>query len=152
MQRLVAHHARASRGVAKFGKQRFQLPRRRVPVQMHDAFALAPADQQLEPLHLHGEIQRLHPFDDDAQRVFVAEVVELGLVFAPDRLDPLLLTPPPVIGRRQCCEPTPGLALQLVVIVVQPLLVARQAPAQAAGERLQQHRDPGRQRRADYLE
>ena len=65
-----------------------------MPVELDHALALAAADQHVEALHRHVEVQRLDPFDGDAQGVVVAQIIELGTVFALDRLDPQRFAPP----------------------------------------------------------
>ena len=62
-----------------------------MPVELDHALALAAADQHLEALHRYIEVERLNPFDGDAQGVVAAQVVELGAVFALDRLDASVL-------------------------------------------------------------
>jgi hypothetical protein len=64
-----------------------------MPVELDQPLALAPADQHVEALHRHIEVQRLNPFDGHAQGVVVAQIVELGAVLALDGLDTQLLAP-----------------------------------------------------------
>jgi len=55
-------------------QRRLQQADGRVPVHRDDAFALAPLDQQLEPLHRCQQHQPLHPFDPQPECVFVPEI------------------------------------------------------------------------------
>jgi hypothetical protein len=48
----------------------------------------------VETLHRHVKVQRLNPFDGDAKGVIVTQIVELGAIFALDRLDPQHLSTP----------------------------------------------------------
>ena len=108
-----------------------------MPVEPDHTLPLAATDQYFEALHRHVEIQRLHPFDSDAQRIVAAQVVELGVVFALDRLDPKPLAPPVGLGPlsfrlRQRHEPRERGAAQVVVIGMDPVAVAFEAAAHGA--------------------
>ena len=87
MQLVVAHEAHAIEAEARLAQRWFGRSDQRVPVEPDRALALAAADQHLEALHRYIEVERLDPFDGDAQGVVVAQVVELGAIFALDRLD-----------------------------------------------------------------
>ena len=94
VQLVVAHEAHAIEAEARLAQQWFGRPDQRVPVEPDHALALAPADQHLETLHRYIEVERLDPFDGDAQGVVAAQVIELGTVFALDGLDTQRLAPP----------------------------------------------------------
>ena len=93
MQLVVADEAHPIEAEARLAQRRFGRSDQRVPVELDHALALAPADQHVEALHRHEEFERLDPIDGDAQRVVVAQVVELGAVFALDGRDPQRLAP-----------------------------------------------------------
>ena len=87
MQLVIADQAHAANAEPCFAERRFRGFDQRMPVEPDHALALATADQDLEALHRHIEIECLNPFDGDAQGVMVPEVIELGTVFALDRFD-----------------------------------------------------------------
>ena len=94
MQLVVADEAHAIEAEARLAQRWLGHLDQRMPVEPDHTLALAAADQYVEALHRYVEVQRLHPFDGDAQGVVAAQVVELGAVFALDRLDPQPLAPP----------------------------------------------------------
>src|SRR6516225_1098697 len=93
VQLVVAYEASPLAAEASLAKRRFGGPDQRMPVEPNDPLALAAPDQHLETLHRDVEIERLNPIDGDAQRIVVAQVVELGAIFALDSLDAQGLAP-----------------------------------------------------------
>ena len=137
MQPVVAHEAHAIHPDAGLAQRRLCGLRPGVPVEPDRAFALATADQHLQPLHRHVKLQRLHPLHRDAQRVVVAQIVELGAILALDRLDPQRLAPP--VGLRAVAvvargggKAAPRGTAQVVMIAVDAVAVALEPAAHRA--------------------
>jgi Holliday junction resolvasome RuvABC ATP-dependent DNA helicase subunit len=89
VQLVVAHQPHAIKAQPRLAERPLERPDQRVPVESDHALAFAAADQHLEALHWHIDLQGLDPFDSDAQRVVAPQVLELGAIFAFDRKDSL---------------------------------------------------------------
>jgi len=152
MQRVVTHEAGPLHRGAGFAKGRLQPPHRRVPVQAQRAVRLAAPDLDRETMHLHRQFERLDPLDGHPRGVLPREVVELGAVLPPDCLGALLLPMPSRIALGQRERPEHGLAAQVVVVEVQPVLVTAKPSPQAFDERVERRVQPGRQGPGDEVE
>ena len=84
---LLATSVAAAQTEPGFVQWRLQPADRRVPVYRDDALAFAPLDQQLETLYRRDEHKSLHPVGLDPERVLVPEIIDLGGIFALDRLN-----------------------------------------------------------------
>ena len=82
MQALVTGQPCAFEAEAPIAGKRLHEPGGGMPVEVNEPFALAALDQEAQALHRHEEFQALHPLDFDAQRVVVAQIIELGGIFA----------------------------------------------------------------------
>src|SRR6516225_9291866 len=141
VQLVVANEADPIAAEARLAERRLGRFCQRMPVEPHRALALAAADQYIEALHRQVKVQCLHPFDGDAQSVIVAQVVELGAIFALDRLDPQRLATSVGLGalslgtveRRKALE---RYAAHVVVIGVHAVAVALKPAAHDAQKRL----------------
>ena len=107
---VVADEAGPLAAETGLAKRRFGGPDQRMPVEPDDPLALAAPDQHLETLNRDVEVERLNPLDCDPQRIVVAQVVELGAIFALDSLDPQGLAPtigfsPVSLRTLKCREP-----------------------------------------------
>ena len=113
VQLVVADEAGRLAAEAGLAKRGFGRPDQRMPVEPNDPLALAAPDQHLETLNRDVEVERLNPLDCDPQRIVVAQVVELGAIFALDGLDPQGLAPtigfrPLSLRTRERREPLEG--------------------------------------------
>src|ERR1700688_1059199 len=90
MQALVADHPRGARADPPLADRRLVHPTQRMPIEVDHALALAAADQHLEPLHRHEQLEGLNPIDGDAERVVVSEIAEFRPILPFDRLDSLV--------------------------------------------------------------
>ena len=84
VQFLVADQTYPTETQTPVARRRFGQPGRGVPVELDQSFAFSPPDHHFQALHRHEQFQRLDPLRRHAQRVIVAQVVELGAVFAFD--------------------------------------------------------------------
>ena len=101
---------------------------------MDHALRFASPDLHLEALHRHRQIQCLHPLHADPHLILSGQIIDLGLVFAPDRRDTLLLAPTRRIALREPNKATHGFPVKVVVIGMQPVLVTAQPSEQALDE------------------
>jgi hypothetical protein len=113
MQLFIADEADPIAAVARLAQGRLRSFEQRVPIELDHALAFAAADQHVEALHRHIKFERLHPFDSDAQRIVVAQVIELGAILPRDRFNPHRLTPPVSFGALafgvgECRKPSAG--------------------------------------------
>lgn len=142
VQFLVADQTYPTETETPVARRRLGQPGDRVPVELDRPFAFSPADHHLQALHRHEQFKSLDPPDCDTQRVIVAEVVELGPVFALDARHPQrLATSIGVrllsIAARKDGEPLQRLPPQVVVIGMYPRPVAVEPPVHGAQERFQ---------------
>src|SRR5438552_1240442 len=77
VEAVVADEARALQAEPPVATQQLREARRRVPVKPHQPLAFPALDQDLVTLDGHEQFQPLYPFDRHAQRVVMAQVVEL---------------------------------------------------------------------------
>ena len=146
MQRVVAHQARPVGRGGELACRRLQRPRQRVPVQLDYPIRLAPTYLHRETMHLHREVQRLNPLDRHPRGILARQIVELGAIFDRDRLCPLQLPAALWVIFGQRGRAAHRLAMQIVVVDVQPVLVAIEAAPQTLDERIHHSVQPGRQR------
>jgi len=130
MEGLVADQARPFGGQAGGARRGLQPSHERVPVEDEFPLRLAAAELHRKPRHRHHQFQRLHPGDADAERVLAGEVVEFGAILGGDRRAPLRFAASRrVIGGELSLAPQ-RFAMQVVVIVMEPRLVALEAAAE----------------------
>ena len=94
MQPVVADEPHAIAAEPRLAQRRLCCFDQGVPIELDQALAFAAADQHVEAMHRDVEIERLDPFDGDAQRVVASQVIEFDAVFALDRLDSKRLASP----------------------------------------------------------
>ena len=88
MQMIIADQARPPGGRSPIAGRCLYHANGRMPVDADDPFALTSFDQYFVAMHRGEERQALHPIDVNPQSVIVAQIVELGGIFALDRGDP----------------------------------------------------------------
>ena len=88
VQFLVADQTHPLETKSPVARRRFGQPGRGVPVELDQSFALSSPDHHLQALYRREQFQRLDPLRRHAQRVIVAQVVELGMVFTLDARHP----------------------------------------------------------------
>lgn len=88
VQFIVADETYPTETQTPVARRRLGQPGDRVPVELDPSFAFSSPDHHVQALHRHEQLQRLDPLRRHAQRVIVAQVVELGVVFAPDGRHP----------------------------------------------------------------
>ena len=145
MQSIVAHQAWPLRGRGVFAGRQLQPPGQRAPVKADDAVGLAAPDRHREAMHLRRHFERLDPLDAHPCRILARQVVELGAILAPDRLGACFFAASPRIALRQRERAAHGLAVQVVMVGMQPFLVAAKPAAQALDERSQRQLQSRRQ-------
>jgi hypothetical protein len=96
---------------------------------MNDPLRLAAPDPYGEATHRHDKLQRLHPRDSDSHCILSGQIMQLGCVFAPDCLTPLLLARSSRIAFGQQGEAR-RVAMRVVMVRIEPLLIAVEAPVQ----------------------
>jgi hypothetical protein len=142
MQLLIADQTYSIETWSKLAEWRLDHAYQRVPVELSQPFAFAPANEHGETLHRQIQFQRLNPLDRHAQSVVVTQIVELGMVFAFDCGDPQRLAPAVGIGsfarspgeRREPLQRRPP---QIIVMGVHPEPIAVEPASHGAQEGLQ---------------
>jgi hypothetical protein len=142
LQRIIQHLARTLPGVAYFTWRLLQLTCQRIPVQFQVTLAFTAPDQDIETLYRHHQFQRLNPFDFHFHRVFLLQIIDLGLVLAGDGLQTLLFTGAIGLlffaaGCRQFLQPFQRFPAQVVVILLEPFQISALASQHAFEKRLQ---------------
>src|ERR1700680_4534201 len=84
MEMVVADQARALQPETPIARRRLHHASRWMPIDSHDALALASFDQHLVTMHRGEEDQPLHPINGHSQSVVVTQIIELGGIFALD--------------------------------------------------------------------
>ena len=84
VQLVVAHQARVIKAQTPIARGWFQLSDRRVPVDHDSSLTLATTNQDGKALHRNVKVKPLLPLYNNPRRIVVAQIVELGLIFALD--------------------------------------------------------------------
>ena len=142
VQFLVADQTYPTETQTPVARRRLGQPGDWVPVELDQSFAFSSPDHHVQALHRHEQFQCLDPLRRHAQRVIVAQVVELGAVFALDGRHPQRLAPSIGLGlfsvaARKGGETLQRPAPQVVVIGMYPRPVAIEPPVHGAQERFQ---------------
>ena len=87
MQLVVAHEAYVIETRTPIARGRFQQPDHGMPVDDDSSLTLAAADQDGKALHRNVKVKPLLPLYNNPRRIVVAQIVELGLIFAIDCRD-----------------------------------------------------------------
>ena len=158
VKRFIAHQPGVRGAVGEFVGCLVELADQRVPIECKHPFALAASDLDLEALHRHDQVEALHPFDRHGERIVVAQVGNLGLVFPLNGGETLFLTPlVRLLARRQRSaggqsrQTFRGFLPQPVVIGVESAFVALETPAHSPDERLNPALDTWRQHALEAL-
>ena len=146
MQCIIAYEAWPVGRGSELACRRLERPRLRVPVQQDYTSRLAPTYLHREAMNLHREVQCLNPLDRHPSGILTCQIVELGAIFDRDRLCPLQLAAAFGVIAGQRGSATHRLAMQVVMIHMQPVLVAIEAAPQTLDERIHYSMQPGRQR------